>query len=89
MAYILKERDASLDYVFDFSADLASDSGTISTFTVTKTGSATYPRTATKSTNKVTVWLAGGTVGEVVTLTVSIVTSNARTFSATKPIRIA
>lgn len=88
MSYLLKETASILDYKFDFTDDLDAAGGTISSFTVSIKGTVTNSQNSL-SHKAVTVWLSGGTSGEVCYITVTIVSTNSRTFTATKPIRIA
>ena len=72
----LKDPDAVLDYMFDWSSWLQSGE-TISTSTMTaSTGITVDSDVATTTTT--TVWLSGGTAGVNYTVTNHITTSNSR-----------
>ena len=72
----LKDPDAVLDYMFDWSSWLQSGE-TISTSTMTaSTGITVDSDVATTTTT--TVWLSGGTAGETYEVTNHITTSNSR-----------
>lgn len=72
----LKDPDAVLDYVVDFTSWLA-DGDTITSATVTADG-VTVDSTDTTTTT-VTAWVSGGTLGETATLTCQITTADGRT----------
>ncbi|MFF8831371.1 hypothetical protein [Streptomyces sp. NPDC015131] len=82
----LKDPDATLDWVFDWSQWLgASESITSSTMTVsagiTKASEAFSASTAT-------VWLSGGTVGQVYSVSNKITTNQGRTDERSITIRV-
>lgn len=87
--YFNKDAGSVLDFEFDFSGELAQDTSIISSITLTKKGTPEFARTATYTSSKVSVWLSGGTPGEICYLTINVTTDKQRTFSQTKPIRIA
>jgi len=72
--YLLKDPDANLDYAFDWSLWLAGD--TIATSSVTVTN-ATKGATSNTST-AVTVWISGGSAGQVATVACRITTAAGR-----------
>jgi len=76
-----KDPDEVVDYQFDWSLVLASGE-TVTTSTVTKTGSITKDSDS-QSSGVVTVWVSGGTEGELCTLASKIVTSAGRTLERT------
>jgi hypothetical protein len=71
-----KDPNAILDYAIDWSAWLGTDTIASSTWTV-PTGITKVSDTNT--TTKTTIWLSGGTAGQVYTLTNRIVTTGVRT----------
>jgi len=74
-----KDPDAVLDYKFDWSSWLASGE-TISTRTVTpETGITVDSSSITDTSTSVTVWLSGGTVGNVYDVACLITTTASRT----------
>jgi len=73
----LKDPDAVLDYVFDWS-DWLADGETISSHEISiETGITKDSDSA--DDDSVTVWLSGGTAGEEYTVACKIVTSDSRT----------
>lgn len=75
----IKDPQAVLDYVFDWSEWLAAGE-TISSRTVTaQTGITKDSDSITDTSTSVTVWLSGGTAGSYYTVICRIVTSAART----------
>lgn len=72
--FIDKDKDATLDYSFDWTTWLDGVADTISTASVTGVG-VTVNTTAVVG-KKVTAWVTGGTVGETATLTCEIRTAN-------------
>ena len=70
-----KDPDAVLDYEFDWSAWLGTD--TIATHTVTATAGLTVDSTEATTTT-VTMWLSGGTDGASYAVTCHIVTAAGR-----------
>jgi hypothetical protein len=72
----VKDPDAVLDYQFDWSDWLGSDTVSTSTWTV-PTGITKV--TDTKTTTTTTIWLSGGTAGNEYTITNRIVTAGGRT----------
>lgn len=72
--YLLKDPDANLDYVFDWSLWLAGD--TIASASVTVAG-ATKGAT-TNTTTAVTQWVSGGTAGQTATVACKITTAAGR-----------
>lgn len=76
--FALKDPAATLDYAMDWTNWLApSDSISTSTWTCTSTGITISSATA-HGTATTTVWLAGGTAGEVYDVTNHILTSASR-----------
>jgi hypothetical protein len=71
-----KDPNAVLDYVIDWTTWLGSDTISSSTWTV-PTGITQVQ--ATNTTKLATIWLSGGTAGELYTLTNRIVTTGGRT----------
>jgi hypothetical protein len=71
----IHDPNAILDYPIDYSAWLA-DAGSsyVSHEIVGLTGGITNPR-STQSAGKISVWIAGGTVGEIASFTVRITAS--------------
>lgn len=70
-----KDPDATLDYVWDWSAWLGDD--TIVTHVVTAEDGITV-ETSTVADGRVTVWLSGGTARQAYRVTCSIVTAAGR-----------
>lgn len=82
-----KDPDAVLDYKFDWSDWLASGE-TISTRTITpETGITVDSDSITDTSTSVTVWLSGGTAGNVYDVACLITTSDSRTDERTMKIR--
>lgn len=75
MKTFIKDPDAVLDYQFDWSDWLSSD--TISSYTITASGITVDSDSNTDTA--VTVWLSGGTVGDAATVECKIVTAASRT----------
>lgn len=82
--YLLKDPDAVLDYQHDWSTWLGAD--TISTSTWTASGLTVDSDSNTTTT--ATVWLSGGTTGQVVTVTNRVVTAGGRTEDIELVIRV-
>lgn len=82
--YLLKDPDAVLDYQHDWSTWLGSD--TISTSTWIASGLTVDSDSNTTTT--ATVWLSGGTPGQVITITNRVVTAGGRAADAELVIRI-
>lgn len=82
--YLLKDPDSVLDYQHDWSTWLGTD--TISTSTWIVTGLTVDSDTNTSTDT--TVWLSGGTSGQVVTITNRVVTAGGRTADAELVIRV-
>lgn len=72
----IKDPDAVLDYVFDWSSWL-DDTDTISSYTVTAESGLTVDSDS-NTTTAVTVWLSGGTANTDYEVTCSIVTADGR-----------
>jgi hypothetical protein len=72
--YLLKDPDANLDYSFNWVDWLAGD--TIASAAVTVTG-ATKGAT-TNTTSAVTVWISGGTAGQIASVACKITTAGGR-----------
>ena len=72
----IKDPDATLDYVVDWSAWLGVDTISTSTWTVA-TGITKV--IDTKTTTTATIWLSGGTAGTSYTVADKIVTAGGRT----------
>lgn len=77
MSIYVKDKDAVLDYKWDWAKWLAA-SETITTSTVTVPVGITKD-SSTNTTTTATVWLSGGTVGQEYTVTDRIVTNQGRT----------
>lgn len=75
MADWTKYADARLDYTFDWSAWLGSD--TISSATVTADVGLTVESTTNDNTT-VTAWISGGTVGQVYKIACKVTTAAGR-----------
>ena len=71
----VKDPDAVLDYEWDWSAWLGTD--TIASHTVTASAGLTVDSTEATDT-AVTVWLSGGTVGQTYSVTCHVVTAAGR-----------
>ena len=71
----VKDPDAILDYEWDWSAWLGTD--TIASHTVTASAGLTVDSTEATDT-AVTVWLSGGTVGQTYSVTCHVVTAAGR-----------
>jgi hypothetical protein len=80
-----KDADAVLDYLFDWSDWLGSD--TISTITITADTGITVASSSNTTTNA-TVWLSGGTAGTIYRLACKIVTVAGRTDERTVGIKV-
>ena len=86
MADYDKDPDAILDYQFDWSAWLASGE-TISSYVVTVDSDLTKDSDS-NTTTAVTVWLSGGTVGNIYNVACKIVTSANRTDERTMSVEV-
>lgn len=74
---IRKDKDATLDYTIDWTAWLDLVTDTIASFVVVAQIGITVEVSVVDSTNKkVTVWLSGGTVGEIFSVALKITTNN-------------
>jgi hypothetical protein len=71
-----KDPDAILDYTFDWSEWLGTDTISTSTFTLT---SGITKDSDSKTTTTTTIWLSGGTSGSTYLVTNRIVTVGGRT----------
>jgi len=80
-----KDSAATLDYTFDFTAWLGTD--TIASAVVT-TPTGLTEASETNTTTKVTVWLSGGTVGQSYTVTCRITTVAGRVDERSLLIRV-
>ena len=80
-----KDANAILDYTVDWELWLGSD--TISTSSWSADSGITVV-TSTNSTTSATVWLSGGTAGEVYNITNRIVTAGGRTDDRTVVVRV-
>lgn len=80
-----KDPDAVLDYKFDWSTWL--DTDTISSYTITASGVTVDSDSNTDTV--VTVWLSGGTEGDFASVACRIVTAGSRTDERTAIIEIA
>ncbi|WP_299663810.1 hypothetical protein [uncultured Ruegeria sp.] len=76
----VKDPEAVLDYLFDWSEWLAADGDTITDHTVTVSTGLTLA-SSTRTTTAVTVWLSGGTLGQQYTVDCRITTTLGRTAS--------
>lgn len=85
-ADFIKDPDAVLDFMFDWSLWL-SGGETITTSTVTVSAGINLDSSSNTST-RVTAWLSGGTVGQPYTVTSRVVTSLGRTDDRTITIKI-
>lgn len=74
---IVKDPDAVLDYVVDFTEWLANESDAIASHTI-KTLSVTK-NSSYQSGGKVVVWISGGEAGKPASATVQITTTGGRT----------
>lgn len=81
----LKDPSAILDYQFDWSDWLGTD--TISSHTVTASAGLTVT-TSTATATAVTAWLSGGTAGQAYTVTNRIVTVGGRTDERSMSIQV-
>jgi hypothetical protein len=81
----VKDSDAVLDYLWDWSAWLGDD--TIASHTVTAATGITLASSTATST-AVTAWLSGGTVGQSYAVTCRIVTAAGRTDERSSIIRV-
>lgn len=75
-----KDPQDVLDYLFDFSDDMAVDGDTITNHTITIDGGLTLDNEA-RTTTGVTVWLSGGTIGQQVKVDCLAITNAGREFS--------
>ena len=75
--FAIKDPAATLDYYIDWTAWIGSDAISTSTWTCTSTG-ITISTSTNHGTATTTVWLAGGTDGEVYDVVNHIVTSASR-----------
>ena len=83
----IKDPDAVLDYAFNWSDWLDSDNSpaeTIFSYTITISGGGDSPISLTNDSDSktgdiITVWLSGGTVGEIYRVACKIVTTEGRT----------
>lgn len=83
-----KDPDEVLDYKFDWTARLVTGE-TISTSTFTKEANDTIVLGVTSiAAGVTTVWISGGTLGEVCGVTNRVVTSAGRTYDETAKLRI-
>jgi hypothetical protein len=73
----IKDTEAVLDYVYDWSSWLATGE-TISSYTIT-TPTGITKASDSQATGKVTIWLSGGTAGTEYSVECKIVTSAGRT----------
>lgn len=82
----VKDPDAVLDYLFDFSGWL-DDAETIQSYTVTVSDGLTKDSDS-ESAGTVTVWLSGGQAGDNATVACRVTTSAGRTDERTATIRV-
>jgi hypothetical protein len=77
----LKQKDPAsiLDYVFDWSTYLGTDTISTSSWSVTPSGLTITSPAATNTTTTATVWASSGTVGVIYILTNHITTAGGRT----------
>ena len=87
MSTYIQDPSAKLDYAEDFSQWLPTGDS-LSTATWTVPSGLTQPQTATLVGAKATVWLAGGTVGQVYTVSVHVVTAQGREDDRSFTVRI-
>ncbi len=97
MSAILKDKDANLDYAFDWKpltnghpgakSDWLQEGETITAYSVTVPTGLTKGA-VTQSGGKVRYWLSGGTAGTYYTVTCSITTSGGRTDNRTMVIYV-
>ena len=85
MSNFVKDPDASLDYGFDWSAWLGTDTIATSTWTV---DSGITKGATSNTTTTTTVWLSGGTVGTTYNAVNRIVTAGGRTNDHTLTVRV-
>ncbi len=86
MADWIKDANARMDYVFDWSAWLAGD--TITGTPVVTVDPGLNLDLQTNDTTTVTVWLSGGTVGQVYKVSCRITTAAGRTDERTALIQV-
>lgn len=86
MTIFVKDGEAELDFVFDWSEWLE-DGEVISTYVLTVSDGITK-ESDSKTTDAVTVWLSGGTVGELYSISCKITTSLGRIDERTMKIRV-
>jgi hypothetical protein len=84
----LKDPEAVLDWVFDWSDWLAVGETILSRVITVATGLVKDSDTITGGSTTVTVWLSGGTAGVSYTVACRIVTSSGRTDERTITIRV-
>ena len=82
-----KDPQAVLDWAFDWSNWLATSEQISGTPTITVESGLTKD-SQSNTTNKVTVWLSGGTLGEVYRVSCRITTNQGRTDERTIGIRV-
>jgi hypothetical protein len=82
----VKDSDAVLDYEFNYEEWL-SPSEVISSYVIIASPGITVD-SDTNTTDKVTVWLSGGTAGQPYTVTCRITTNQSRTDDRTMTIRV-
>ncbi len=75
-----KDPQDVLDYLFDFSDDMAADGDTIANHTIEIDGALTLD-SESRTTTGVTVWLSGGTLGQQVKVDCLAITSAGREFN--------
>jgi hypothetical protein len=82
-----KDPDAVLDFLFDWTEWLAVGEA-ISSHTITVSGTGVAVDSSSENSGIITVWLSGGTAGQVDDVNCQIVTDAARTDERTMKIRI-
>lgn len=81
-----KDSDAVLDYEFNW-GDWVSESEEITSYVITASPGITVD-SDTNTTERVTVWLSGGTAGQPYTVACRITTNQGRTDERTMTIRV-
>jgi hypothetical protein len=85
MSTFIKDPDAVLDYVFDWSSWLGTDTISVSAWTA---DSGLTVDSSTNTTTTATVWLSGGTAGEVYEVVNHITTAAGREDDRTMKIKV-
>lgn len=83
-----KDPDAVADFTIDWSTELAGDTITDSEWLDITAGITTDSRPDTHTGTSTTIWIGGGTLGEVYSLTNRVTTSGGRTFDQEVELRV-